>query len=147
MAGDPMKYLLDTNIVSAPFKPAPPPGLMRRLERESERCAISSLTWHELTFGCALLPPSRKRSALEGFLREVVLPTYPILPFGRPEAEWHAQERARLRSKGQPAPFVDGQIAAVAAVKGLVLVTLNLSDFEVWKDLELEDWRETQGSS
>lgn len=138
-----MKYLLDTNIVSAPFTPEPPAGLMHRLEQESEQCAISSLTWHELIFGCEKLPPSRKRRALERYLHEVVLPTYPILPYGRSEAEWHAEERARLKEQGTPAPFVDGQIAAVAAVNSLVLVTHNTSDFLNFEGLDLEDWAAT----
>jgi len=36
---------------------------------------------------------------------------------------------------------VDGQIAAVAQVNGLVLVTANRADFARFESLRLEDWR------
>jgi len=37
-------------------------------------------------------------------------------------------------------PYVDGQIAAVASVNALVLVTTNTKDFARFEDLQLEDW-------
>ncbi len=55
-------------------------------------------------------------------------------------ATWHAQERARLEALGRPAPFVDGQIAAIAHANQLVLVTLNTKDFASYKDLTVETW-------
>jgi len=36
--------------------------------------------------------------------------------------------------------FVDGQIAAIAKVNGLVLVTRNSSDFKKFSGLQLENW-------
>jgi predicted nucleic acid-binding protein len=41
---------------------------------------------------------------------------------------------------GRPAPFVDGQIAAIAQVRGLVLVTTNERDFARFKTLRVENW-------
>jgi len=41
---------------------------------------------------------------------------------------------------GQTPPYVDGQIAAIAAVNQLVLVTRNITDFENFQDLQLENW-------
>src|SRR2546428_68996 len=57
-------------------------------------------------------------------------------------AEWHARERARLASIGRTVPFADGQIAAVARVNDMVVVTANVGDFEVFRGVEVEDWRE-----
>ena len=59
-----------------------------------------------------------------------------------PAAAWHATERVRLESRGKPAPFVDGQIAAVASTNQLVLVTLNKKDFIHFEDLEVVNWSE-----
>ena len=56
-------------------------------------------------------------------------------------ADWHAAERARLTGLGRTPPFVDGQIAAIAHVNGLVLVTANVADFRHFADLSVEDWR------
>lgn len=134
------RYLLDTNVVSAPFRPRPPAALLRRLDEAAGSCVIGMLTWHELRFGHALMPASRRKDALGRYLQEVVLPTFPILAYDRPSAEWHAQERARLRQRGQEPPMVDSQLAAIAAVNGLILVTNNGSDFANFDGLVVEDW-------
>jgi tRNA(fMet)-specific endonuclease VapC len=42
---------------------------------------------------------------------------------------------------GATPPFADGQIAAVAATNGLILVTLNTGDYAAFQGLRLEDWR------
>jgi tRNA(fMet)-specific endonuclease VapC len=63
-----------------------------------------------------------------------------ILPYDERAAEWHAKERARLTVLGQIPSFVDGQIAAVAKVNGLILVTRNTPDFEKFSGLKLENW-------
>jgi tRNA(fMet)-specific endonuclease VapC len=65
----------------------------------------------------------------------------PILAYDAAAAEWHARERARLAAMGNPRPFVDGQIAAIARVGELVLVTANVADFALFTELTVEDWR------
>jgi tRNA(fMet)-specific endonuclease VapC len=89
--------------------------------------------WHELTFGCRRLPPGRRRDALEAYLRDVVQASFTILPYDAAAAAWHGFERARLEALGRPAPYADGQIAAVAHANGLVLVTLNAAGFASFK--------------
>jgi transposase len=48
--------------------------------------------------------------------------------------KWHAQER------GRPPSAADGQIAAIASVNDLTVVTANVKDFRRFKDLVVEDW-------
>lgn len=86
------------------------------------------------------LPPSRRRRDVERFVVGVVRSRIPILPYDADAAVWHAAERARLVQSGLTPPFVDGQIAAVAAVNGLVLVTMNLRDYQHFDGLQAEDW-------
>ena len=62
------------------------------------------------------------------------------LPYDEAAVVWHGGERARLESLGRPAPFVDGQIASIAHVHGLVLVTTNDHDFVRFKSLRVENW-------
>ena len=57
----------------------------------------------------------------------------PVLEYDWKAADWHARERTRLRFAGRTPPFVDGQIAAIARVNDLTLVTANTSDFESFK--------------
>ena len=135
-----LKYLLDTNIVSEPLRPNPAVTILRRLRRHEGETAIASIVWHELQFGCARLPRSRRRVAIERYLEEVVLASFPILEYGRTAAEWHAGERARLEAAGKTPPFIDGQIAAIASVNDLVLVTANKADFRGFKGLRVQDW-------
>jgi tRNA(fMet)-specific endonuclease VapC len=66
--------------------------------------------------------------------------TLPILPYDKEAAQWHARERARLEARGRNFPFVDAQIAAIAAVHELTLVTTNLRDFRAFRDLSVETW-------
>jgi len=104
-----LKYLLDTNVVSEPLRPNPATKLLRHLRRHEGETAIPSIVWHELQYGCARLPKSRRKTAIQRFLDEVVLASFPILHYGRAAAEWHAVERARLEAAGKTSPFVDGQ--------------------------------------
>jgi tRNA(fMet)-specific endonuclease VapC len=136
-----LRYLLDTNVISEPVRPVQDPGVIRRLRlRENEIC-IASVVWHELLFGWERLPDSRKKREIERYLFQVVRPNLPALPYDSDAAEWHARERARLAAVGRTPPFVDGQIAAIAKVNDLVLVTANRPDFEVFEGVQIEDWR------
>ena len=135
-----LKYLLDTKIVSEPLRPSPSRTVLRRLASHEGETAIASIVWHELQFGCARLPVSRRRDAIQRYLEDVVLASFPILDYDRAAAEWHARERVRLEAAGKTPPFVDGQIAAIACVNDLVLVTANKVDFRGFKGLRVEGW-------
>lgn len=135
-----VRFLLDSNVVSEPTRPRPDPKLTARLDRHQHASAIPAPAWHELWFGARRLPNSKKRRQIEHFLRGVQ--SYlPILPYDQAAADHHAAERARLAAKGLTPPFIDGQIAAVAFVHRLVLVTSNLRDFQHFEGIEIEDWR------
>jgi tRNA(fMet)-specific endonuclease VapC len=71
----------------------------------------------------------------------VVRATMPILDYDEIAAEWHAAERARLVARGDTPPFADGQIAAIAKVHDLTLVTFNDADFKRFDGLRIEVWR------
>ena len=64
----------------------------------------------------------------------------PVLPYDARAAEYHAGERARLASLGRTPSFPDGQIAAIAHANELILVTLNIADFEPFQDIKLQNW-------
>ena len=135
-----LKYLLDTNVVSEPLRPAPNAKLLRRLQTHQSELAIPAVVWHELLFGCERLPKSAKRAAIEAYLTQVVAVSLAILPYDDRAAAWHATERARLAKLGKTPPFADGQIAAIARVNNLVLITHNTRDFAGFHGLQTEDW-------
>jgi tRNA(fMet)-specific endonuclease VapC len=138
-----MKYLLDTNIVSEMVKSMPDAGVMDKCKKYRKDIGIGAPVWHELQYGCYRMPPSRKRDILEMFLQDVIGRHFPILPYEEQAARWHAMERARLSLEGRTPSFVDGQIAAIAVTNGLILVTRNSSDFEVYSGLKLATWHRT----
>ncbi len=135
-----LRYLLDTNLISEPLKPAPRPQVIARLKEHKTELATASVVWHEAWFGCRRLPVSTRRAAIETYLLNVVGRTIPILPYDEAAAARHAVERARLTALGRPPVFSDGQIAAIAAVHGLILVTMSFSDFIHFEGLSIEDW-------
>ena len=134
------QYLLDTNILSDPLSTTPNKSLLARLKRHEGELATASVVWHELVFGVSRLPQSRRRTVIERYLTEVVEATIPIMAYDAAAAAWHGAERARLQGLGSAPSFADGQIAAVASVNGLVLVTRNVKDFRYFKALRLENW-------
>ena len=136
------RYLLDTNIIAEPLRPAPDEKILERLRRHQDQLATASVVWHELLFGCHRLPDSQRRTAIEGYLFTVVVRSIEILPYDERAARWHASERARLATDGRTPTFADGQIAAVARTNDLVLVTLNQADYAGIEELRIEDWRE-----
>jgi tRNA(fMet)-specific endonuclease VapC len=135
-----LQFLLDTNVLSEPAKRDPHPAVLRRLEAHAQDLATCSIVWHELLYGAARLPRSRRRTTLETYLVDVIEATLPILSYDADAARWHAEERARLERVGRQVGFADGQIAAVAAVNGLTLVTANTRDFKVFRGVRTVDW-------
>ena len=136
-----LRYLLDTNVLAEPVAKTPDKRVLRMLERHQDECAIAAPVVHEIRYGIEILEPSRRRTAYEQFLDEVVLPRYPVLPYDHRAAEWHARERARQHRLGVKRPYSDGLIAAIAAVHDLVVVTANVRDFKHYEGLAVETWK------
>lgn len=129
--------------MSEPVTLRPRPQVVQRLRARGDECAIGAPVWHELRFGMLRLPTSKRRTQLERYLEDVIRPVFPILSYNDAAADWHASERARLEAKGRVTAWVDGQIAAIAAVAGLVLVTANPRHFAAFDGLVVEDWTRT----
>lgn len=135
-----VRFLIDTNTLSEPLRPIPNANVVEMLRRHQKEIATATIVWHELLFGCNRLPDSRKRQTIEKYLKEVVEPNIPLLAYDANAATWHATERARLASIGKTPSFADGQIAAIAKVNGLILVTNNVSDYADFLELQVENW-------
>ena len=127
-------FLLDTNVISEPPRAHPSAKLLRRLEQHEGQIAIGAVTWHEIVYGLERMPAGRKKEGLRAYFA-VVRATLPILPYDVRAAAWHAQERARMK---KTPPFVDGQIAAIAATNDLTLVTAD-ADFGPF-DVKVVNW-------
>jgi tRNA(fMet)-specific endonuclease VapC len=136
-----INFLLDTNVLSELLRSNPNETVLEKIQFHRAEISIASIVWHKLLFGCYRLSISKKRTAIESFLFNVVSPSIPVIPYNQIAAHWHAQERTRLVARGQTPSFANGQIAAIAKVNDLVLVTFNESDFKIFNDLKTQDWR------
>ena len=137
------RYLLDTNALSETARPRPSTQLVARFQAHRAELCTSSVVWHELCIGVSRLAPGRRKAQLQVWLAALASSSLPILPYDRDSAHWQAEERARLERVGRIVPFRDAQIAAVARVNDLVLVTANLADFAGFEGLRVESWMES----
>lgn len=137
-----MRFLLDTNIVSELAKPQPNSLVTTRYAQNIGEIALTCVSWHELLYGFHRLPKSRRKEELGFFLRQIIRPNILMLDYSEVAAEWFASERARLAGLGRSPSYADGQIAAIAAVNNLVLVTRNVSDYADFAGLSVENWFE-----
>ena len=134
------RFLADTNVISEPTRKKPNITVVDLLKEHQAEISISSTVLHELLHGCERLPVSNKRRDILYFIEEAIINSLPIFPYDIEAAHWHASERARLTSIGKTPSFTDGQIAAVAAVNGLTVITRNMSDFENFQGLQVINW-------
>lgn len=135
-------YLADTNVVSEMMRAFPNQALQAKWEKNENEMVISSITWHELLTGIYRLPRSKRRTGYENFLHKYVEELLRILPYDQTAAKWHASERTRLIQLGKTPSYIDGQIAAIAVINDLVLVTRNVKDFLNFDSLSVENWFE-----
>ena len=133
-------YLLDTNAISEPIKPRPSTAFIQRFDEHRSEIAIASVSLHEVLFGCYRLPISARRTVLEDYILTYTQNAGLILEYGLRAAEWHARERTRLTGAGLSPLFPDGQIAAIAAVNNLTLVTRNGRHFKRVSGLRVASW-------
>jgi tRNA(fMet)-specific endonuclease VapC len=134
-----VKVLLDTNALAEAVRPRPNARFLTRLRANEAKLAIAAVTLHEALYGVERLPDGKRKELLREYLREVVM-KLPALAYDAKAAEWHARERVRLEAAGRPMRYADGQIAAIAVVNGLTLVTSNVRDFERIDALRVENW-------
>jgi len=137
-----IKYLPDMKVISEPLRPKPDEAVLGNFRKHQNEVGIASIVWHELLYGCFRLPESERRTAIETYHFEIIGPSIPILAYDERAAHWHASQRARLSSAGKTPPFADDQIAVIAAVDDLFLITFNTSGYEHFRGIQVEDWRD-----
>lgn len=135
-----MRFLLDTNVLSEPLKRDANAAVLSKLTQRLSSSVTAAPVWFEIWHGVRRMPVSARRTACEAYFHGLQRDGLVILPYDQAAAEWHAAEQTRLAGVGGPAPAADGEVAAVAAVNGLTLVTRNVQDFEVFANLRIDNW-------
>jgi toxin FitB len=125
-------FVLDTNVISEIFTPAPSPTVMAWLNARSRSAYwVTAISRAELLFGMHIMPDGKRKQSLANFIQAFFQNsiTNGILAFGEHEADAFAELVAHRRRVGQPIGEFDGQIAAIAVVRRFAVVTRNVRDF------------------
>ena len=136
--------LLDTNVVSEPWKLVPAPQVLAWLDaQEIDTLHLSAVTVAELRFGIAVMTPGRRRDTFHRRLEQQVLPLFDgrVLGFDLAAARAYADLMAGARAAGKAVGKADGYIAATAAVHGLIVATRDTSPFENVGLETIDPWR------
>ena len=131
-------YLFDTDVLTNILKKQPSPHLIRRLETISpEKQYISVITIAEIVYGAmkSRVPEYHLKN-----LEEVLLPEVAVLDFDMGAAYVAGRIRAGLEKKGVRLAWADIQIAAIAILHDLTLVTGNVRHFSRISKLKIENW-------
>ena len=123
-----MKFLVDSNVLSEPTKPAPETRIVEWLRTHEPELAVSTIILGELEYGILLLPASRRRTRLEQWFAAGVQ-RMRVLDFDTAVAAQWARLLAKLKKRGQAMPIKDSLIAATAIAHGLTVATRNATDF------------------
>jgi predicted nucleic acid-binding protein len=125
--------LLDTNVISEPWKPAPEAAVLTWLDAQAiETLFISAVSIAELRFGIASMPAGKRQTVLHDRLEGEVLPHFDgrILPFDLATSQFYADLMAGGRASGKAIGKAGGYIAATAAQRDLMVATRDTSPFE-----------------
>jgi len=125
-----MSYLVDTNVLSEPTKPAPNSNVVAWLDLHGGEVFVSALTLGEIEKGIRLLPSGKRRKSHE--LRyEELLETLEgsVLSLTSETMTVWAEMYAREQLQGRKLPGFDSLLAATALQHKLTMVTRNERDF------------------
>jgi toxin FitB len=125
--------VLDTNVLSALMRKAPDAGVAAWLDRQPvESIWITSITLFEARLGLALLPPGRRRRALEAAFERLLAEDLEnrVLDFDSAAAGESAKLAAKRQAAGRSVDMRDTQIAGIALARHATLATRNVRHFE-----------------
>jgi toxin FitB len=139
-----MSFLLDTNVVSEWLKPRPNAGLVQWTESADEdRIFLSVVSLAEIRNGIEHMAKGKRHLRLEEWLSHEIPIRFEgrILPIDPMVANACGRIVRRSELLGCSIEAMDALLAATAEVHRLTLVTRNISDFVVLKDV-LNPWTE-----
>lgn len=133
-----MGYLLDTNVIVR-YLNRRSTLIRERLQQVPVKDVfVCSVVKAELFYGA-----NKSNNPAQTLLRQKdFLSEFISLDFEDKSAEVYGIIRANLEKKGTPVGSNDLQIAAIAMVNNLTLVTHNIREFERIEGLIYEDWEE-----
>jgi tRNA(fMet)-specific endonuclease VapC len=133
-----MKYVLDTNAVSALMKGDP--NVIAQLKRVARaEVSMPQPVVAEISYGIERLGKSKRRDALTARF-ELLKSELPRAAWSDEVSEAFGSIKAALERKGERIEDFDAAVAAHALALGSVLVTANIKHMLRVPGLEVEDW-------
>ncbi len=133
-----MKYVLDTNIVSALMRGLEP--IVSRLgEANPGQVSVPQPALAEIAYGIERLPRSERRKQLQDRF-DLVRAELPRAIWTDDVSDAFGRIKAALEKKGQRIEDLDAAIAAHAVAAGATLVTANTKHMVRVPGLRVEDW-------
>ena len=126
-------FLLDTNIISELIRSRPDPQVIAWIKTQAAgELFLSSMTIGELMRGAKKLGDTPRGARLQQWVQQDVVSQFKqrILVFDEPAAIQWGCMMGKNDASGTPLPAADVQIAAIAIVNKLTVVTRNTRDFE-----------------
>jgi len=133
-----MRYILDTNICIYIMNRKPASVARKFAKCRRGDVVISTISLAELEYGVrcsSSITQQQNRSALDALVK-VIAP----VAFSKEAAKVYADIRASAPERKKDA--LDKLIASHARSLGLILVTNNMSDFQMYPGIKLENWVE-----
>jgi predicted nucleic acid-binding protein len=138
-----MRFLLDTNVLSEPFKPRPDPRVEEWLdEQPPEHLAISALSFGEIWAGILPLGYGHRRKSLTQWLWTTLPRKYSgrIVPVNAAIAlEW-GRLTAEAKRRGRKISVEDMLLVATAVTLKLTIVTRNVRHCGGWGAPIINPW-------
>ena len=128
-----MSFLLDTCYLSEFIKKQPSQKVVYWSEQQQEHTLyISVLTLGEIQQGITQMIRSKRKTALEKWLDEALLPRFEgrILDISRDVAITWGQVQGEARRQGGPLAVIDSLIAATALTHNLTIATRNVANMQ-----------------
>jgi toxin FitB len=124
--------VLDTNVVSEPMRTRGNPAVQAWLDRQvAETMYLTATSLAELPAGIEILLESKRKEGLTAALAELIATLFGprILSFDQHTAVAYASVISRARAHGKIISVADGQIAAIAVLRGFTVATRDTGPF------------------
>lgn len=132
-----LSHLLDTSVYCQPIKPKPLAPVRERWSALGDHAlAVSAICEAEVLYGLELRKSPKLEALFDNLLRERLR----VLPVDSGVAKHFAALKAWAKVNGRSPSDLDLLIAATARAHSLTLATLNLSHFQGFPGLIVEDW-------